>query len=235
MTTVARRDAATRTAILAGLGLAALVGAGWLIGVVRQNTLLESSHPREAFAAVKRVAGPRMQVRKIEIGPNEMSVLAWDPDMLQWRWVANTRRRSGFGYWYDAGEVKEQSWRVSYWTVFGHDWYRVRGPISEAVIQRDVGPTFDLRPEGFIDLADLQRRATSDPTVPKDSCPLRLAEDGRVWTICEWYGIPLSISARAFVPSKEKPLCPDLSPLQSSGSGIDVQIFSRLFGCQRVD
>src|SRR5215475_11495526 len=102
MATEAKRDAATRMAIVVALGLAALAGAAWLIGVVKQNTMLEGSHPREAYAAVKRAAGPRMQVRKVDIGTNEMSVLAWDPDMPQWRWVANTRRRSGFGQWYDA-------------------------------------------------------------------------------------------------------------------------------------
>lgn len=234
MITQATRDAAIRTTLVVGVGLAALAGTLWLVGVHRQNTLLEGSHAREAFAAVKRAAGPRMQVRKIEIGTNEMSVLAWDPDMPQWRWVANTRRRSGFGHWYDAGSVKEQSWRVSYWTVFGHDWYRVRGPIAEAIIQKDEGTAFDLKPEDFIALPELRRKATSDPAIQKDGCPLRLIAAGRVWTICDRWGDVSSVSVKAFVPSKERPPCTEPPPM-SSGSGLDERMFSRLFGCQRVN
>lgn len=234
MTTEAKRDQATLAAIFIALGLAALAGSLWLIGVHQQNTLLEGSHASEAFAAVKRAAGPRMQVRKIDIGTNEMSVLAWDPDMPEWRWVSNTRRRSGFGHWYDAGNVKEQSWRVSYWTVFGHDWYRVRGPIAEAVIQQDAGPAFDLKPEDFIAVPELRSKATPDPAIPKDACPLRLKADARVWTICERWGGVFSVSVRAFVPSKERPPCTEPPPM-SSDAGPDMQIFSRLFGCQRVN
>src|ERR1700742_4693678 len=144
--------------VLAGSAIAAVAGTLWLAGVQHQTTLVEGNHPREAFAALKRAAGPRMQVRKVDISPTEMSVHARDPDMPEWRWVPNTRRRSGFGHWYDAGSVKEQSWRVSYWTVFGHDWYRVRGPIAEAIIQQDDGPTFDLNPEDFIEMAELSRK-----------------------------------------------------------------------------
>jgi hypothetical protein len=233
MTTAEKRDAATRMAILVGVGLAILVGVIWLVAVQRQNTLLEGGHPREAFAALKRAAGPRMQVRKIEVTTNQMSVLAWDPDMPEWRWVANTRRRSGFGHWYDAGSVKEQSWRVSYWTVFGHDWYRVKGPIAEAVIQGDVGPAFDLKPEAFIELPELLRKATPDPAIPKDACSLRLIADTRVWTLCTRWSQVFSISVRAFVPSRERPPCTE--PPMSSDAGPDVRMFSRLFGCQRVD
>ncbi len=235
MTTAAKRDAATRAAIVVALGLAALVAVGWAIGVQRQNTMLVGSHPREAFAAVKRAAGPRMQVRKIEVGTSEMLLLAWDPDMPEWRWVANTRRRSGFGHWYDAGNVKEQSWRVSYWTVFGHDWYRVRGPIAEAVVQRDEGPAFDLKPEDFIALPELRHKATPDPAIPKDACSQRLIAAGRVWTICERWGNVSSVSVKAFVPSKESPPCTEPPPLVTSGTGLDMQMFTRLFGCERVN
>jgi hypothetical protein len=234
MTTAAKRDAATRMAVFVGLGLAALAGAAWLIGVAKQNTLLEGSHPREAFAAVKHAAGPRMQVRKVEVTTNQMSVLAWDPDMPEWRWVANTRRRSGFGHWYDAGSVKEQSWRVSYWTAFGHDWYRVRGPIAEAIMQKDEGPAFDLKSEDFIELAELRREAKPDPAIPKDACPLRLIADARVWTICERWGQVFSVSVHAFVPSRERPPCTE-PPSISSDVGPDLRMFFRLFGCQRVN
>jgi hypothetical protein len=234
MTTEAKRDAATRAAILAGLGLAAAVGASWLVGVRMQNTLLEGAHPREAFAAVKRAAGPRMQVRKIEMSTNEISVLAYDPDMSDQRWVSGTRR-SGGGHWYSGQGVKEQSWRVSYWTVFGRDWYRVRGPIVEGIIQENEGAAFDLRPDDFIEIAELLRKATPDPAIPKDACPLRLIADARVWTICERGGDPVSISMRAFVPTRERLPCAEPPPQVTSGTGLDEGMFSRLFGCQRVN
>jgi len=234
LTTEAKRDAATRTAILVALGLAALVGVVWLIGIQQQNTLLGGSHPREAFAAVKRVAGPRMRVRKIEISTTEMSVLAWDPDMPDQRWVSGTRR-SGGGHWYSGQGVKEQSWRVSYWTIFGHDWYRVRGPTVEGIIQENEGPAFDLRPEDLIELTELLRKATPDPAIPKDARPLRLIADARVWTVCERAGDPVSISMRAVVLSRERPPCTEPPPLVSSGAGLDERMFSRLFGCHGVN
>ena len=221
-------------AIAAGLTLTAFAGLLWLAGVHRHNTMLEGGHPREAFAAVKSAAGPRMQVRKIEIGKDEMSVLAYDPDMPDQRWVAHNQRRSGLGHWYSGHGVKEQSWRVSYWTVFGRDWYRVRGPIVEGIIQEKEGPAFDLRPDDFIDIAELQRKASPDPAIPKDACPLRLIADARVWTICEREGNPFSVSMQALVPSRDRPECAEPPPMPSS-TGLDERMFSRLFGCQRVN
>ncbi len=71
-----RLEVAAPRLVLAGLALAAVAGVAWLVGVHKQDTMLEAHHPRDAFAAVKAAAGPRMQVRKIQIGKNEMSVLA---------------------------------------------------------------------------------------------------------------------------------------------------------------
>jgi hypothetical protein len=88
--------------------------------------MLQSGHPREAFAAVKRAAGLRMQVRKIEISADEMLVLAYDPDMPDWCYAAGNRGHPG--HWYSGQGVKEQSWRVSYWTIFGRDWYPRQRP-----------------------------------------------------------------------------------------------------------
>src|SRR5690242_18971392 len=140
MSTREKRNTATRTAILVVFGLAVVVGASSLLGIRKQNTLLLGSHPREAFAAVKRAAGPRMQVRRIDVSTNEMSVLAWDADMPDQRWLSNNQRRSGPGHWYSGQGVKEQRWRVAYWTIFGRDWYRVTGPIVEGIIQEQEGP-----------------------------------------------------------------------------------------------
>jgi hypothetical protein len=236
MSTREKRNTATRTAILVVFGLAVLVGGSWLLGVQKQNTLLLGSHPREAFAAVKRAAGPRMQVRRIDISTNEMSVLAWDPDMPDQRWLSNNQRRSGPGHWYSGQGVKEQSWRVAYWTIFGRDWYRVTGPIVEGIIQEQEGPAFDLRPEDFLELAELRRKAAPDPAIPSDACPLRLIADARLWTICERGDDPVLVSMRAIVPSRERPPCAEAPPpLMSSGSGLDERMFSRLFGCERVN
>src|ERR1700757_4350792 len=119
-----RLDTAAPLAIVGILGSAAVAALLWLAGVQKQATMLRSGHPREAFAAVKRAAGLRMQVRKIEISADEMLVLAYDPDMPDWRYAAGNRGH--LGHWYSGQGVKEQSWRVSYWTIFGRDWYRVK-------------------------------------------------------------------------------------------------------------
>jgi hypothetical protein len=207
-------------AILAGLGLAAVLGLAWLIGVHQQDAMLESGHARAAFAAVKAAAGPRMQVRKIKISRREMSVLAYDPDMPQTRYVPGNRSHSG--YWYEVYGIYEQSWRVSYYTVFGHDWYRVTGPVSEGIIQQKEGTPFDLRPDDIIEVADLLRRATPDPATPKEACPLRLITEGRVWSICEHQGEVLLLFLRAVFPASQPavicdtPRLPDADhPLES--------------------
>ena len=205
MITKDRLEAAAPRLLFAGLALAAVAGVAWLVGVHKQDTMLEAHHPRDAFAAVKAAAGPRMQVRKIQIGKSEMSVLAYDPDMSPWRYVGGTRSHPG--HWYYAPGIFEQSWLVSYWTVFGHDWYRVTGPSAEGIIQQREGPAFDLRPEDFIDVADLLRRATPDPTIPKDACPLRLVDATRVWSICEHQGDPLLVFLEAFVAPTPEARC----------------------------
>jgi hypothetical protein len=198
-------DGAARRAIFPALVLATLLGVAWLVGVRKHDAMLEAAHARAAFAAVKAAAGPRMQVRKIQISKGEMSVLAYDPDMPEWRYVGGTRGHPG--HWYNAFGIYEQSWQVSYWTVFGFDWYRVTGPTAEGIIQRKEGPAFDLRPENFIDVDELLRRATPDPATPKDACPLRLIDEARVWWICEHHGDPLLVFLRAVVPSAPTTIC----------------------------
>src|SRR4029077_20827758 len=91
-------DAAAPWAVFGGLGLSAFLGVIWLVGVHKQDTMLVANRPREAFAAVKRAAGLRMQVRKIKISRDEMLVLAYDPDMPEWRYVAGNRVHAG--HWY---------------------------------------------------------------------------------------------------------------------------------------
>lgn len=144
--------------------------------------MLQADHPREAFAAVKRAAGPRMQVRKIEIGRDEMSVLAFDPDMPEWRHTSGTRSHPGHRY--SANGVREESWRVSYWTAFGHDWYRVKGPTDEGIGQEREGPAFDLLPADFIELPELSRNAAPDPKLPSSPCRWQLIDGERWWTVC---------------------------------------------------
>lgn len=194
-----------QAAILGAVGLAAALGLAWLVGVHRQDTMLRGSHARAAFAAVKADAGPRMQIRKIQISDEEMSVLAYDPDMSPWRYVSGTRSHPG--HWYYAPGIFEQSWRVSYWTVFGHDWYRVIGPTVEGIIQQDEGPAFDLRPEDVIEPAELLREAKPDPAIPKDACPLRLIVEARVWSICEHHGDPLLVFLHAAFPPAPETKC----------------------------
>jgi hypothetical protein len=228
-----RLDTAAPLAIVGILGVAAVAGLLWLAGVQKQATMLQSGHPREAFAAVKRAAGLRMQVRKIEISADEMLVLAYDPDMPDWRYAAGNRGHPG--HWYSGQRVKEQSWRVSYWTIFGRDWYRVKGPIVEGIIQQNEGPAFDLKPEDFIELPELLHKAVPDPAIPKDACPLRLVADTRVWSICEHHGDPLLVFLQAFVPPPPMRDCVDPQGPLFSGTAIDARMLSRLFGCHRVN
>ena len=197
MTASNKRSAASR-AILAVLILAALAATLWLVAVHRQNAMFEGLHARDAFAAMKAAAGPRMQVRKIDIVSGEMLVLAVDPDMPDLRWSEGNRTHpsrlvSGQG-------VKEQSWRVTYWTIFGQDWYRVRGPIVAAIIQRNEGVAFDPRPEELADIGEVIRKATPAPAIAGDPCPLRWAAGARVWTICGQQADPFSVSVKAAVP-----------------------------------
>ena len=198
-------DPAAPQVVFGGLALAACLGAAWLFGVHKQDAMLVANHARKAFAAVKAAAGQHMQVRKIQIGSGEMSVLAYDPDMPQRRYVSGSRYHAG--HWYDASGVYEQSWRISYWTVFGYDWYHVTGPTDEGIIQRDEGPAFDLRPEDFIEVAELLRRATPDPAIPKGACPLRLVVEARVWSICVYHGDPLLVFLRTAFPPAPATKC----------------------------
>jgi hypothetical protein len=205
MITKDKLEGAGTRVFLAGLALAAVAGVAWLVGVHKQDTMLEAHHPRDAFAAVKAAAGRGMQVRKIQISKSEMSVLAYDPDMSPWRYVGGTRSHPG--HWYYAPGIFEQSWLVSYWTLFGHDWYRVTGPTAEGIIQQREGRPFDLQPENFIDVADLLHRATPDPAIPEDACPLRLVDATRVWSICEHRGDPLLVFLEAAVAPTPETRC----------------------------
>ncbi len=105
------------------------------------------------------------------------------------------RQHSGQG-------VKEQSWRVTYWTVFGRDWYRVRGPIVEGIIQQNEGRAFDLMPEDLAGIGDVIRKAVPHPAVRGDPCPLRWTADARIWTICGPQSDPYSVSVKAAVSSQ---------------------------------
>jgi hypothetical protein len=200
MTASNKRDKALHSTVLMALLLAAAAVTLWLVGVHKQSTMLLAGHARDAFAAVKMAAGLRMQVRKLDIGTNEMVVHAVDPDMPDLRWSEGnrthpSRRYSGQG-------VKEQSWRVTHWTVFGRDWYRVRGPIVEGIIQQNEGPAFDLRSEELAGIGDVIRKAVPHPVIRGDPCPLRWTADARVWTICGRQGDPFSVSVQAAVSSQ---------------------------------
>ena len=61
-------DGAVRRAVFAALAPAVLLAwPGWS-GSAGHDAMLEARHTHDAFAAVKAAAGPRMQVRKIQIG-----------------------------------------------------------------------------------------------------------------------------------------------------------------------
>jgi hypothetical protein len=180
------------------VALAVLLGGAWLFGVHKQSTMIEAKHAREAYAAVKIAAGPRMQVRKIQINQDRMSVLAVDPDMPAWRYVPGSGRAGHPGHWYYAPNVYEQSWRVSYWTVFGRDWYHVEGPEVEGIIQEREGTPFDLRPEQFTDFAELFRNAVPDPALPNSLCARPLVVAALLWTVClDNQGDPLLVFVQA--------------------------------------
>jgi hypothetical protein len=184
---------ATPSAIFSLLGLAALLGVVWLVGVHKRDAMLDASYSREAFTAVKNAAGPRMQVRKITISRDEMTVLAVDPDMSPWRYAPG-RGRGHSGHWYYAPNIYEQSWRASYWTVFGHDWYRVTGPTPEGIGQENEGTAFDVRPEDILDPSELLRKAAPDPGLGNSPCSLTLIVAARWWTVClDTQGDPLLI------------------------------------------
>jgi hypothetical protein len=197
MITKDRLIAAIPSAIACALAVAAILGIAWLVGVRKTDTMLDGGHARAAFAAVKRAAGPRMQVRKIKISRDELTVLAFDSDMPEWRYVP-AAGRSNPGHWYDAPGIFEQSWRVSRWTVFGHDWYRVSGPEPEGRIQQREGDPFDLRPEDILDLPDLLRKAAPDPTLPNSACGRMLILGPQWWTVClDAQGAPLLVFLQA--------------------------------------
>jgi len=197
MITRDRLITAAPAAVAWALAVAAIVGIAWIVGVRKTDTMFEAGHAREALAAVKRAARPYMQVRKIKIDRGEMTVLAYDPDMPEWRYAPG-RGRGRPGHWYDAPGIFEQSWRVSRWTVFGHDWYRVSGPEPEGRIQQREGDPFDLRPEDILDLPDVFRKATPDPSVPKSACPHRLIAGAQRWTVClDAQGAPLLVFLEA--------------------------------------
>ena len=137
--------------------LALLFGIACLAGVRPTDTLLETEQARRAFAAVKRYAGPRMQVRNLVVTPGELTVWAMDPDMSPWRTTPGTRQHSAHTY-YVSG-VFEQSWRVRHWKVFWGEWYWVSGPEPEGRIEQDRGPAFDLQPGDIPDLPALAKTA----------------------------------------------------------------------------
>ena len=196
-----RLAAAALPALPYAVGIAAVAGLAWLIGVQRHDTLLDGGHARAAFAAVKQAAGPRMQVRTIKIARDELTVLAFDPDMSQWRYVSGTRQHSG--HWYNAGNIFEQSWRVRYWTVFGHDWYHVDGPTPEGIIQQKEGRAFDVRPEDVLDTAEVLRRAAPDPKLATGACALTFTEGEKWWTVClDTDHAPLLVFLEARLPAR---------------------------------
>jgi hypothetical protein len=190
--------AATPAAAFCAFGLAALLGVAWLIGVQHKDAMFDAGHSREAFAAVKRAAGPHMLVRKVEISPNGMTVLAFDPDMPPSRYVSSSGRGGPAGHWYNAANIYEQSWRVSYWTVFGHDWYRVSGPTPEGIGQQGEGAAFDLRPEEIFDLPELFGKVVPDTGLPNSSCRWTLIVATRWWTVCrDAQGDPVLVYLRS--------------------------------------
>jgi hypothetical protein len=149
----------TAAAIAFCTALAALAicfGGACLVGVRRADAMFETGQAQRAFEAVKHRAGPRMQVRTLDITPRMLTVWAADPDMSPWRFTPSTRQHSSHTVF--VPDVKEQSWRVTHWTVFSHDWYQVSGPEPEGRIEESRGPAFDLKPEDM-DLPSLTRTA----------------------------------------------------------------------------
>ena len=156
-------------------------GIAWLIGVHRAGNLFDTAQARSALEAVKQWAGRRMQARTIEITPETMTVWAVDPDMSPWRWVDGTRSHPGH-YYYALG-VYEQSWRVTRWSFFGHDWYRVSGPEPEGIIQEKRGPGFDLRAGDIPDLPVMINAALTRASFAAAASVDQLSLDSRGWSV----------------------------------------------------
>jgi hypothetical protein len=155
---VGPRTAATIAFCAALFVLAIGFGCACMIGIRKTDVMFEGSQVQRAFEAVKRRAGPGMLVRTLEITPRELTVWAVDPDMSPWRFVPATRQHSSRTVF--APGVNEQSWRVTHWTVFRRDWYRVSGPEPEGRIEQNRGPAFDLKPDDIPDLPALTQTAT---------------------------------------------------------------------------
>lgn len=122
-----------------------------------------------------------MQARTIEMTPDAMTIWALDPDMSPWRWVDGTRSHPG--HYYFAPGIYEQSWRVTRWSFFGHDWYRVSGPEPEGVIQEKRGPGFDLRPDEISDLPEMIHVALTRAGFPATASVDQLSLDSRGWNV----------------------------------------------------
>jgi hypothetical protein len=171
-------------ACVIGATVAPLLGIAWLVGVHQADDLFDTLPARQAIAAVKRQAGPRMQARTIEITPAEITIWAMDPEMPPERYVPGNRQH--FAHYYTVFGVYEQSWRVTHWRFFKRDWYRVSGPEPAGIIEEKRGPPFDLRPEDIIDLPALveaaRRRAALGDTADID----KLSLDSRGWDIAVW-------------------------------------------------
>jgi hypothetical protein len=161
---------------------ALLFGIACLAGVRPTATLLETGQAQRAFEAVKRHAGPRMQVRNVNVKPGELTVWAMDPDMSPWRTTPGSRQHSAHTY-YVSG-VFEQSWRVRRWKVFWGEWYWVSGPEPEGRIEENRGPAFDLQPSDIPDLPALAKKAarTIVGDAPAELMEVKIdSKDATVW------------------------------------------------------
>jgi hypothetical protein len=174
--------AAAIAAGTASLVLLLCLGLACLIGVRKTDAMYESGKAENAYAAVRHHAGPQMRVRELSIMPGELTVWAMDPDMPPWRFVPSTRQHSSRTVFVPG--VCEQSWHVTHWTIFGHDWYWVSGPEAEGIIEQKRGTAFDLKPDEIPDLADLTRTAIRAIAgdVPAEVTSITLdSEDTKVW------------------------------------------------------
>jgi hypothetical protein len=172
-------------AVLAGAALLVLLlclGLACLIGVRKTDAMYESGKVQRAYEAVRHNAGPHMLVRELSIVPGELTIWAMDPDMPPWRFVPSTRQHSSRTVFVPG--VYEQSWRVTHWSIFGHDWYWVSGPEPEGIIEQKRGTAFDLKPDEIPDLADLTKAAihTIAGGVPAEVTSITLdSENTKVW------------------------------------------------------
>jgi hypothetical protein len=182
MTAEVGAGTARLTVLLAVLFVFALLfGIACLAGVRPTDTLLESGQAQRAFEAVKRHAGPRMQVRNVVIKPGELTVWAMDPDMSPWRTTPGTRQHSAHTY-YVSG-VFEQSWHVRRWKVFSGEWFWVSGPEPEGRIEENRGPAFDLQPSDIPDLAVLAKQAARTIVADAPAEPTEVRIDSKNATI----------------------------------------------------